>query len=305
MVWIPGGEFWMGDSNPEFDDARPIHRVRVSGYWMDATDVTNAEFARFVEETGYVTVAERAPSVEELADVPPENRVPGSAVFRPPASAVSLNDNLQWWAWVPGADWRRPEGPGSSIENRQDHPVVQVAWEDATAYAKWAGKRLPTEAEWEFAARGGLDRQAYAWGAELRPNGKFMANTFQGHFLDHNSGQDGYLTTSPVKSFPSNGYGLFDMAGNVWQWCADWYRPDYYARLTASGDVATDPQGPPEGFDPDDGGIAKRVQKGGSFLCTDQFCTRYRPGSRGKGEPSTATNHIGFRCVRSGPPPKA
>ncbi len=299
MVWIAPGEFWMGSEHGESRDSRPEHRVYVDGFWMDSTDVTNAQFERFVRATGYVTVAERKPTAEEFPNAPREKLVPGSVVFSPPADGVSLNDYTAWWAWVPGADWRHPEGPKSNIIGKERHPVVQVAWADAQAYARWAGKRLPTEAEWEFAARGGLDRQPYVWGSEFKPKGAFQANTFQGHFPDHNSAEDGYAGTSPVKSFPPNRYGLYDMAGNVWQWCADWYRADYYAQLAKAGAPVRNPQGPPDSFDPDDPGIAKRVQKGGSFLCTDQYCSRYMPGTRGKGEPGTATNHAGFRCVKT------
>jgi formylglycine-generating enzyme len=296
MVWIPGGEFSMGSE--EFPDARPVHRVAVDGFWMDVNEVTNVEFDRFVRATGYVTVAERVPRAEDYPGAPPENLVAGSIVFTPPPHEVPLDDHYQWWRYVPGADWRHPEGPASSIADRMNHPVVHVAYEDVLAYAKWANKRLPSEAEWEFAARGGLDGKPYVWGDEFRPHGKFMANTFQGHFPDKNTGEDGFLSTSPVKAFPPNGYGLYGMAGNVWEWVTDWYRPDYYAKLAAAGGVAHNPKGPDDSFDPMQPGAAKRVQKGGSFLCTDQYCARYMPGGRGKGEPDTGTNHTGFRCVR-------
>jgi formylglycine-generating enzyme required for sulfatase activity len=296
MVWIPGGEFSMGSE--QFPDARPVHRVAVDGFWIDVTEVTNAEFDRFVRATGYITVAERVPRAEDYPGAIPENLVAGSVVFTPPAHEVPLDDHYQWWRYVPGADWRHPEGPSSSIADRMDHPVVHVAYDDVLAYAKWANKRLPTEAEWEFAARGGLDGKPYVWGDEFRPHGKFMANTFQGHFPDKNTGEDGFVSTSPVKAFPPNGYGLYGMAGNVWEWVTDWYRPDYYAKLAAAGGVAHNPKGPDDSFDPMQPGAAKRVQKGGSFLCTDQYCSRYMPGGRGKGEPDTGTNHTGFRCVR-------
>jgi len=296
MVWVPSGEFAMGSE--EFPDARPVHRVDVDGFWIDVTEVTNAEFDRFVRATGYVTVAERTPRAEDYPGAPPENLVAGSVVFTPPPKEVPLDDHYRWWRYVPGADWRHPEGPESSIADRMDHPVVHVSYDDAVAYAKWAKKRLPTEAEWEFAARGGLDGKAYVWGDDFRPNGKYMANTFQGHFPDKNTGEDGFLATSPVKAFPPNGYGLYGMAGNVWEWVTDWYRPDYYAKLAAGGGVAHNPKGPDDSFDPMQPGAAKRVQKGGSFLCTDQYCSRYMPGGRGKGEADTGTNHTGFRCVR-------
>ncbi len=296
MVWIPGGEFAMGSD--QFPDARPVHRVAVDGFWMDVTEVTNAEFDAFVRATSYVTVAERTPQAADYPGAPQENLVAGSVVFSPPPKEVPLDDHYQWWRYQKGADWRHPEGPESSITDRMDHPVVHVAYEDVLAYAKWAKKRLPTEAEWEFAARGGLDGKAYVWGDDFRPNGKFMANTFQGHFPDKNTGEDGFLGTSPVKAFPPNGYGLYGMAGNVWEWVTDWYRPDYYAKLAEAGGVARNPKGPDDSFDPLEPRAVKRVQKGGSFLCTDQYCSRYMPGGRGKGEPDTGTNHTGFRCVR-------
>ena len=298
MVRIPSGEFWMGSDHPDMEDARPVHRVHVDGFLMDRTEVTNDQFAVFVAATGYVTVAERRPDTKDFPDAKPEDLVPGSVVFTPPPHPVALSDAYVWWRYVKGASWRHPEGPASDLKGRGNHPVVHVAWEDAAAYAKWAGKRLPTEAEFEFAARGGLDRQPYVWGKEIKPGGKFQANTFQGHFPDSNTAEDGFTGTAPVGSFPANGYGLYDMAGNVWEWCADWYRADYYEQFAAVGGVVRNPRGPLDSFDPAEPGVAKRVQKGGSFLCTDQYCARYMPGARGKGEASTGTNHVGFRCVR-------
>jgi formylglycine-generating enzyme len=308
MVWIPGGEFSMGApdasaglcSSDTIADARPVLRVSVKGFWMDRTEVTNAQFARFVQETGYRTLAEIPPTREEFPDAPPEALVAGAVVFQPPAGKVSLANHLQWWAYVPGANWRHPEGPGSTIEGRENHPVVHIAWPDAAAYARWAGKRLPTEAEWEFAARGGLSGKTYSWGDEFQPNGKHMANTWQGPFPSRNEAADGFSGTAPVGSFPVNGYGLHDMAGNVWEWVSDWYRVDAYPRAlkAAKGGIIPDPRGPTS-WDPAEPGVPKRVQRGGSFLCTDQYCTRYMIGTRGKGEINTATNHTGFRCVKS------
>jgi len=307
MVWIPGGEFSMGAQDPpDMDDvgmkatldSRPIHRAYVDGFWMDQTDVTNAEFTKFVEATGYKTVAERTPTAEEFPSAPPENLVAGSVVFSPPKHEVPLNNHFQWWSYVRGANWRHPVGPKSNIVGKENHPVVHMAYEDAEAYAKWAGKRLPTEAEWEFAARGGLSGKPFVWGDKFRPDGKWMANTYEGHFPVKDSGEDGYIGTSAVKTFPPNGYGLYDMAGNVWQWVSDWYRPDYYKELAASGVVTRNPQGPEHPFDPDEPREPKRVMRGGSFLCTDQYCSRYMVGTRGKGEVSTGTNHLGFRCVK-------
>jgi formylglycine-generating enzyme required for sulfatase activity len=308
MVWIPGGEFSMGSDDPReaicggpdaMPDARPIHRVAVDGFWMDATEVTNDQFAKFVEATGYVTVAEQAPRAEDFPDAPPENLVAGAVVFTPPGFPVPLDNHFHWWAYVRGASWRHPLGPDSDLEGKGDHPVVQIAYEDAAAYAKWAGKRLPTEAEWEFAARGGKAGQLYFWGDDLQPGGKWMANIFQGEFPNTDAGQDGFKGIAPVGQFPTNGYGLYDIAGNVWEWCSDWYRPDYFEQLAQAGGVARNPQGPEVPWDPAEPTQKKRVHRGGSFLCTDQYCTRYMVGTRGKGEISTGSNHLGFRCVKS------
>jgi formylglycine-generating enzyme required for sulfatase activity len=305
MVWIPGGVFWMGSGNPGMKDAHPLHQVRVDGFWMDQTAVTNARYAEFVKATGYVTVAERKPDAKDFPGAPPENLVPGSVVFTPPPGPVPLDQHLRWWQYIKGANWRCPEGPGSDLKGRENHPVVHIAWDDAVAYAKWAGKRLPTEAEFEFAARGGLDRKRYAWGDELKPGGKWVANIWQGRFPYENTMEDGYRGAAPVKSFPANGYGLYEMAGNVWEWCSDWYRPDYYRTLAALAAPARNPQGPLDSFDPGEPGVAKHVMRGGSYLCTDQYCTAYESGARGKGEPSSGTNHLGFRCVMSAPVKKS
>lgn len=322
MAWIPGGTYWMGEAKMDpkscaacmdqlkagkavcvglatgFPDALPVHQVSVSGFWMDVDVVTNARFARFVAATGYVTVAERKLDPAKFPGVPAENLVPGSAVFFPTGQPVSLNNALAWWRYVPGACWNHPLGPDSDLKGKDDYPVVHVAWEDANAYAKWAGKRLPTEAEFEFAARGGLDRKAYAWGDDFRPEGKWMANTWQGEFPQKDTGEDGFVGLAPVGKFPPNAYGLHDMAGNVWQWCDDWYRPDTYAEHQKLG-IPTDPQGPKDSLDPDEPGTVKRVQRGGSFLCTDQYCARFRVGTRGKGDPDTGAIHVGFRCVKA------
>jgi len=280
-------------------DARPVHRVRVDGFWMDRVEVTNRQFARFVAATGYVTVAERTPTAADFPDAPAENLVAGSVVFTPPAEPVPLDNHYRWWDFVRGANWRHPEGPTSGIEGREDYPVVHVAYEDAERYATWAGKRLPTEAEWEFAARGGLSGALYSWGDDLTPGGKWMANTFQGRFPLYDTGDDGFAGIAPVAQFPPNAYGLFDMAGNVWEWCSDWYRPDAYAQDMAEGGISVNPHGPASSLDPAEPGQPKRVHRGGSFLCTEQYCTRYMIGTRGKGEVTTGSNHLGFRCVKS------
>ena len=292
MVWIRGGAFWMGDD--EFQDARPVHRVTVDGFWMDKTEVTNAQFERFVRATGYVTIAEKPPDPNDFPGVPAEELKPGSIVFTPPDHAVDLSNHVQWWRYVSGADWRHPDGPASSIDGKDSLPVVHVCYDDAVAYAKWAGKRLPSEAEWEFAARGGLERKPYAWGDEQKPGGRWLANIWQGEFPAENTGEDRFLRTAPVASYPANSFGLHDMAGNVWEWCADWYRPDYYALSPTNN-----PTGPAGSFDPAEPGLPKRVQRGGSYLCSDLYCVRYKPGTRGKGEVSSGASHVGFRCAKS------
>jgi formylglycine-generating enzyme len=305
MVWIPGGEFSMGSADPTagghchepMSDARPIHRVRVHGFFMDSTEVTNQEFAAFVRATSYVTLAERIPSADELPGVPEADRVPGSLVFTPTAGKVPLDQHARWWRYQRGASWQQPEGPGSSLRGRERHPVVHVAYRDAIAYAKWAGKDLPTEAEWEFAARGGDGGKLYPWGDELKPRGRFVANIYQGSFPAQDSGEDGFNGSAPVGSFAPNAFGLYDMAGNVWEWTRDWYRADEYAERSHHP-VVVDPRGPVDSFDPSEPKTAKRVQRGGSFLCTSDYCTRYMVGTRGKGEPDSPAGHLGFRCVR-------
>lgn len=321
MVWIPGGEFTMGGPgpsaaarsraalNPEepvcsgllagFPDAAPAHRVAVDGFWMDATEVTNEQFARFVRATGYVTVAERKPTPEQYPGADPGMLVPGSVVFTPPTEEVPLGNHLAWWSYVPGANWRQPGGPGTSIQGRDKFPVVQVSFEDAEAYAKWAGKRLPTEAEWEFAARGGTEGARYPWGDEFQPAGRPMCNSWQGRFPIYDQAADGFAGIAPVAQYPANGFGLFDVGGNVWEWCRDWYRPDTYRQRVAASGVVRNPAGPNDSFDPDEPGIPKRVHRGGSFLCSDQYCSRYTVGSRGKGAVDTGTSHLGFRCVKA------
>ncbi len=307
MVWIPGGEFSMGSESSADSlcalpgitrDAQPIHRVRVDGFWMDATEVTNAQFAAFVNATGYVTIAEHPLDPADFPGAPPALLVPGSTLFTPPGRPVDLRDPRHWWRYAPGANWRHPDGPGSSVGGRERYPVVHVAYVDAEAYARWAGRRLPTEAEWEFAARGGLAGRLFAWGDEFMANGQHQANTHQGAFPMHDTGGDGFGGIAPVARFSRNGYGLYDVAGNVWEWVRDWYRPDSYATRAAAGGVALNPQGPADSFDPAEPGAPKRVQRGGSFLCNDQYCSRYLVGTRGKGEVSTGSNHVGFRTVR-------
>jgi formylglycine-generating enzyme required for sulfatase activity len=308
MVWIPGGSFWMGYPDSPDQDA-PLHQVAVSGFWMDETEVTNAQFEAFVKETGYKTVAELPPSADDFGgktpppDVKPfsvvlNRQLPDDISLQGPWPQLNPNNPWQppWWTMCPGADWRHPEGPGSDIKDRMNHPVIHIAWKDAAAYAKWAGKRLPTEAEWEFAARGGLDRNEFCWGGEKQgTGGKWFANTYQGKFPTKDTGADGYTGTSPVKTFPPNGYGLYDMSGNAWEWCADWYSTKYYTESPRNN-----PPGPSTGDERDGSGLPAKVKRGGSYLCADEYCRRYLPGTRYHGTANDGAPHSGFRCVKDG-----
>ncbi len=309
MVWIPPGEFTMGTDDPTVWPAeRPAHRVALSGFWMDATEVTNAQFRAFVEATGYVTTAEQKPDWEELKkQLPPgtpkpadEMLVAASIVFQPPErQPLNLDDLHSWWTWTPGADWRRPQGPGSDIKGKDDLPVVHVSWDDAVAYAKWAGKRLPTEAEWEYAARGGLESKEFVWGEDAYDEQKPQCNAWQGVFPAKNTNADGFERVAPVGSFRPNGYKLYDMAGNVWEWCSDWYRFDAYQQSIAANGSRTvkDPTGPDKAWDPQQPFMPQRVMRGGSFLCHPSYCASYRPSARRGNSPDTSTEHLGFRCV--------
>jgi formylglycine-generating enzyme len=301
MSWIPGGTFRMG-SDHHYPEESPTHAVGVDGFWMDEHAVTNLEFSRFVRATGYVTLAERAPDPADYPGVSAELLVAASAVFRQPAHRVPLDDPYAWWAYVPGASWHRPQGPGSSVELIQDHPVVHVAWDDVTAYAEWAAKELPTEAEWEYAARGGLDGATYAWGDELTPGGAWMANTWQGEFPVHDTGEDGHTGTAPVGSYPPNGYGLLDMTGNVWEWTSDWFGA-HQGSAHACCSISNPRGGQREAsYDPDlaDVRIPRKVMKGGSHLCAPNYCRRYRPAARMPQPVDTSTSHLGFRCISRG-----
>jgi formylglycine-generating enzyme len=300
MVWISAGMFWMGANN-RYPEEAPAHRVSVDGFWIDATPVTNRQFCAFVAATGYVTVAETKPHRKNYPDARPQMLKPGSLVFSPPEYPVASRDFHQWWTFKFGANWRRPYGPGSSIRNLDDHPVVHVACRDVEAYARWAGKCLPTEAEWEFAARGGLDGAEFAWGDELTPGGRHMANIWQGEFPWQNLAEDGFERTSPVKSFPPNGYGLYDMIGNVWEWTSDWYVPKHQADAMSPCCVPENPRGgrEEESCDPGEARtrIPRRVLKGGSHLCAANYCRRYRPAARHPQPVDTSMSHIGFRCI--------
>jgi formylglycine-generating enzyme required for sulfatase activity len=296
-VWIPGGTFLMG-SDEFYPEERPVHRVTVDGFWMDRYPVTVAEFHRFVEATGYVSVAERPPDPADYPGADPSLVVPGSLVFRRPPHRVSLRDYHNWWAYVPGACWHRPEGPGSTVGGRERHPVTHVACEDVEAYAAWAGKALPTEAEWEFAARGGLESAAFVWGNEFAPGGRMMANTWQGEFPWQNLAPGGLEGTSPVGAFPANGYGLYDMAGNVWEWTADCFAPHYPAKpccVPKNPRVDSAERSSPAGQP--GGAIPRRVLKGGSHLCAPNYCLRYRPAARQGESVDSSACHIGFRCI--------
>lgn len=306
MVLIPGGQFIMGTAGQNaIRNEQPAHQVRVGSFYMDETEVTNAQFRAFIQATGYVTTAEKAPDWEEMKKQlppgtpkpPPEKLVPGALVFTPPSGPAARNDVARWWSWTPGACWKHPEGPSSDLSGRDHHPVVLVSWDDATAYAKWAGKRLPTEAEWEYACRGGLAGKRFPWGDEApgETDGT-KANIWQGDFPHRNTKVDGWERTAPVKSYPPNGYGLYDMGGNVWEWCSDWYRADAYAGRSG---VTVNPQGPDTFWDPDEPLAPKRVTRGGSFLCHVNTCESYRPAARRGTEVETGMSHIGFRCVIS------
>lgn len=306
MAWIPPGEFSMGDDSDreKYADALPVHKVRLQGFYIDKTEVTNAQYQKFVDATGYKTVAERPLDPKDFPDVPPEKLVPGAGVFSPPMQeVVDCSECNQWWKYKEGVCWKNPEGKDSNYLGKENHPVVYVAWEDATAYCKWAGKRLPTEAEWEYAARGGLERQPYAWGSESPFEGKPRANIWQGPFPNRDDKTDGYSGTAPVKSYAPNGYGLYDVSGNVWEWCSDWYRPDAYSLLYRGLDSEAlkipllNPKGPASPIDPHGNEAKVRVQRGGSFLCSTNYCVRYRVGLRMHGAEDTGLSHTGFRCV--------
>ena len=303
MIWLPGGKFLMG-SNDFYPEERPVHEVTVDGFWMDKYEVTNEEFGRFVNETGYVTVAERSLNPEDFPGAPAENLVPGAMVFRKSAGPVDLKNYANWWAWMPGANWRHPSGTKSSIKSIEKHPVVHVAYEDAEVYAKWAGKELPTEAEWEFAARGGLIGAKFTWGDEDVQNTKPRANTWQGEFPWQNLLIDKYEGTSPVGSFEPNGYGLYDMPGNVWEWTTDWYVPHLDERAEKFKSCCTPAKNPrvilPDAsYDPwqPQFRIPRKVVKGGSHLCAPNYCLRYRPAARQPQMIDSGMSHLGFRCI--------
>jgi formylglycine-generating enzyme len=300
FVFIPGGSFRMG-SNQHYPEEKPEHRVTVGDFWIDRTPVTNRQFRRFVNETGYVTVAELTPNAADYPGALPHMLKAGSLVFTPPKGAVDLRDWSQWWKFKFGANWRRPYGPRSSISGLDDHPVVHVAYRDAQGYAQWAGKDLPSEPEWEFAARGGIDGAEFAWGDDFAPAGKHMANTWQGEFPRQNLAIDGYERTSPVTSFPPNGYGLYDMIGNVWEWTTDWWAEKHQADPNKPCCAPQNPRGgrEDESYDPrqPDIKIPRKVLKGGSHLCAPNYCRRYRPAARHAQPVDTSTSHVGFRCV--------
>ncbi len=310
MVWIPGGTYVMGSAE-FYPEERPAHRITVSGFWMDRHQVTNNEYRRFVQATGYTTYAERTPNPKDYPGAPPHMLVPGSLVFQQAPHRVSLHNWRQWWDFVPSTDWQHPEGPNSSLRGRHKHPVVHIAYEDAMAYAEWAGKTLPTEAQWEVAARGGLDEATYAWGNEFAPAGKMMANTWQGEFPWQNLREDGYERTAPVGSYPPNGYGLYDMAGNVWEWTDDWYQASHAAEQDhphGEHKACCAPENPrgakmDESYDPEQPHIRipRKVIKGGSFLCAPNYCLRYRPAARSPEMIDSSTCHLGFRCVVNAP----
>lgn len=305
MVLIPAGSFDMGGDNEQASaDEYPKHKVIVDSFYMDITEVTNAEFKKFVDATGYITTAERKPTWEELEKTlppgtprPPDSlMIAASLVFKQTSASVDLNDYTQWWNWMAGADWKHPEGPNSTINDKMNYPVVHVSWYDAMAYCKWAGKRLPTESEWEYAARGALINNIYPWGNEHVNTATPKANSWEGSFPYLNEKRDGFIKHAPVKTFNCNRYGLFDMAGNVWEWCSDWYDYNYYSSL--AGKASINPAGPQKSFDPQDPYTPKKVLRGGSFLCNDSYCSGYRVARRMKSSPDTGLEHTGFRCVK-------
>lgn len=299
MVWIPGGTFLMG-ANDFYPEERPAHRVTVDGFWMDEHPVTNAEFNGFVNATGYVTVAERVPNPADYPGIDPAVLVPGSLFFRRPESRIGLHDFRAWWAYVPDACWRFPEGPGSTLNGRENHPVVHVAYADAEAYAAWAGKELPSEAEWEFAARGGLEGATFVWGNEFAPGGRMMANTWQGEFPFENLKTGGFEGTSPCGVFPANGYGLYDMAGNVWEWTCDVFQSRHAGEVAKACCIPRNPRvtsAPQNECGSDARAIPRNVLKGGSHLCAPNYCFRYRPAARQGEAIETSACHIGFRCI--------
>lgn len=306
MVWIPTGVFMMGTTDNEGrPDEYPAHKVKVNGFWMDKHEVTNAQFRKFVKATNYVTTAEQKPDWNQMkkqlppgTPKPPDSvLVPGALVFTPSSYPVPLDNPARWWKWVPGANWKHPTGSGSSIKGKDNYPVVDISWYDAEAYCKWAGKRLPTEAEWEYAARGGLIEKKYPWGNQAPEQGKPKANTWQGNFPNKNTDWDGYYGTAPVMSFSPNGYHLYDMAGNVWEWCSDWYSADYYKSL--AGKLTVNPQGPSQSYDPMQPGMQVKVVRGGSFMCNPSYCKGYRVTSRMMSSEDSGLENLGFRCVAS------
>ena len=305
MVLIPGGVFSMGGDGDGWKDEFPKHKVEIDSFWMDINEVTNNQFLEFVNSTGYITTAERNIDWNQIKkDLPPNTPkpddsylVPSSLVFFPTSGAVNLNDVSQWWKFINGANWRQPQGPGSNIDGKGNHPVVHVSWYDAIAYCEWAGSRLPTEAEWEYASRGGIIDATFSWGNEDLDEGKLKANTWNGNFPYYNSKYDGFIYTADVRSFEPNGYGLFDMSGNVWEWCSDWYDENYY--YSVSEILSINPQGPPKSYDSNEPYAQKKVSRGGSFLCHKSYCTGYRNSMRMKSTPDTSSMHTGFRTVRS------